>query len=415
VASVLELAARLRPEPCHSVTSGFGRLTLETVADPIQIVPGRQKPLLANAAVDARHHGLSEIPIVDADLHLHGLSDSAELRRYIKNPNLQRLYTSWDSLIPVAMGDRRRSDRTKDPAPLAIDRFAVGTHRTASTLLATMDDLGVDFSVVFHAPLVYLAQHPDSDVETELAQAFARWLVDDVLPSSHRLMTMPYLPITNPRASLRMIEDFGDKPGVVGFLITSVNHLPLHRNEYMKVFAALNERSLPVAFHCGQNWEEKPFHVLESFLGAHALGTPFYGMVHLFNLVISGIPERFPDIKWIFMEAGQTWAAFGASRLDNEYRQRTSEAPLLTKLPSEYIREMFFTTQPLEQEFDSEQARTYFEYLNGAHSFLYSSGFPGPDFDTPTTILNMPYLNAGEKHAILGGNAMRLFNLPKPN
>jgi len=35
-------------------------------------------------------------------------------------------------------------------------------------------------------------------------------------------------------------------------------------------------------------------------------------------------------------------------RLDHEYMMRSSEAPLLRKPPSEYLREMYFTTQPLE-------------------------------------------------------------------
>ena len=65
----------------------------------------------------------------------------------------------------------------------------------------------------------------------------------------------------------------------------------------------------------------------------HALGFPFYAMVHLTNVVLSGMPERFPNIRWIFMEAGQAWVPFTIARLDNEYKQRSSEAPLLTRLP----------------------------------------------------------------------------------
>ena len=35
-------------------------------------------------------------------------------------------------------------------------------------------------------------------------------------------------------------------------------------------------------------------------------------------------------------------------RLDNEYMRRVSEAPLLKRRPSEYIREMYFSSQPME-------------------------------------------------------------------
>ena len=42
------------------------------------------------------------------------------------------------------------------------------------------------------------------------------------------------------------------------------------------------------------------------------------------------------------------WVPFIMQRLDNEYMMRSSEAPLLKRKPSDYMREKYFTTQPLE-------------------------------------------------------------------
>lgn len=372
------------------------------------------RPLLENAAREAERRGIREIPIVDADLHLHGPSDPEEVGRYIRHANLRRIFTRWDALMPLPRHDRRVADRVKFP-PAKADPGHGGMHPTARALLGSMDRLATDYAIVFHTPLLYLAQHPEVEVETELAEAFARWLVTDVLPESDRLRTLLYLPLTDPRASVRFIEAFADRPGVSGFLITALNYLPLHRNEYMKVFAALDERKQVLAVHSTHNWQEQPFSMMQRFVGAHALGTPFYGMVHLFNAVVSGIPERFPSIRWVWMEGGQSWAVFSASRLDNEYRQRSSEAPLLTRLPSEYIREMYFTTQPFEDEFPAAEARAFFDYLHGAETFLYSSGYPGHDFDTPARISDIAYLTEEEKRAVLGGNALKLFDLPLPD
>ena len=64
-----------------------------------------------------------------------------------------------------------------------------------------------------------------------------------------------------------------------------------------------------------------------------------------------------------------------------------SEAPLLTRMPSEYIRDFFFTTQPIEA--CSPTASTtamLFEMFNGETQLLYSSDYPHQDFDTPSTI-----------------------------
>jgi hypothetical protein len=45
---------------------------------------------------------------------------------------------------------------------------------------------------------------------------------------------------------------------------------------------------------------------------------------------------------------------------------------------------------------------------------LYSSDYPHWDFDLPSTIYDLPFLNEHAKRNILGGNAMRVFNLKLP-
>jgi predicted TIM-barrel fold metal-dependent hydrolase len=146
----------------------------------------------------------------------------------------------------------------------------------------------------------------------------------------------------------------------------------------------------------------------------HALGFPFYAGIQPTNLVLNGIPERFPQLRLIFMEAGQAWVPLLIARLDNEYRQRSSEAPLLKRLPSEYIREMYFTTQPLERFEDSEHTRAVFEVMNGESQLLDSSDYPHQDFDLPTQVYDLPFLSDSARRAILGGNALKLFGLSEP-
>jgi len=52
------------------------------------------------------------------------------------------------------------------------------------------------------------------------------------------------------------VEEFGDEPGVIGFMVTSVRYKPVHHNHYMKVYRALEERGLPIGFHAGYYWSD---------------------------------------------------------------------------------------------------------------------------------------------------------------
>jgi predicted TIM-barrel fold metal-dependent hydrolase len=98
-------------------------------------------------------------------------------------------------------------------------------------------------------------------------------------------------------------------------------------------------------------------------------------------------------------------------RLDNEYMMRTSEAPLLKRKPSEYMREMYYSSQPMEMIDNTEMLEATFKMIGAETQLLYSSDYPHWDMDLPSTIYDLPFLSENAKRSILGGNAQRLFNL----
>ena len=107
------------------------------------------------------------------------------------------------------------------------------------------------------------------------------------------------------------------------------------------------------------------------------------------NWVINGLPERFPQLKVIWVESGLAWVPFLMQRLDHEYLKRTSEAPLLKRLPSEYMREMYYTSQPMEMD-NLELLESTMEAINAETQLLYASDWPHWDFDLPSSILDLP-------------------------
>jgi predicted TIM-barrel fold metal-dependent hydrolase len=98
-------------------------------------------------------------------------------------------------------------------------------------------------------------------------------------------------------------------------------------------------------------------------------------------------------------------------RLDNEYMMRTSDCALLKKLPSDYMRDMYFTSQPMEMVNNREALQLTFKMINAETQLLYSSDYPHWDMDLPSTIHDLSFLSGEAKRNILGGNALRLFNL----
>ena len=54
---------------------------------------------------------------------------------------------------------------------------------------------------------------------------------------------------------------------------------------------------------------------------------------NLVSLLETGVPMRWPEIRWGFMEAGVGWVPWIANRLDKEYLERRREVPHLRERP----------------------------------------------------------------------------------
>jgi predicted TIM-barrel fold metal-dependent hydrolase len=254
--------------------------------------------------------------------------------------------------------------------------------------------------------------HPQIDMEVTLGRAYTRWLVETILPADKRIKSFAYLPFNSPQAAIKMVEDFGDCEGIIGFCVTSARYKPVHHNDYMRLYAMLEERGLPIAFHAGYHWNDPSLATINRFLGMHALGFVWCNMVHMTNWILNGIPVRFPKLKSVWVESGLAWVPFLQQRLDEQYLMRTSEAPLLTRLPSDYMREnCWYSSQPMERTNMKATALT-FEMINAETQLLYSSDWPHFDFDTPSIMAKLPFLSEQGRRNVLGLNAAKLFNLP---
>ncbi|MFC0385837.1 amidohydrolase family protein [Muricoccus vinaceus] len=387
----------------------------QTMNDP-SVQPFDTTTLLKNAAAQAKQRAYKDFLIVDVDSHHYETELLPEILQFMEDPVIQHLGLSRgqigrSGLIPQFVGSQDMAGRITRYPGRANEKTPGDQHREITLMHRWMDAMGVDMACMFPTPMLGLSTHPEIDVEVALARAYNRWLCEVVLAQDPRLVSMLYLPLNEPAEAFRMVEEFGSKPGVIGFMGTGNRNRPVHDNSYMKVYAALQERDLPLAFHAIYNWHDTSLAQLNRFISVHALGFTLCNMVHMTNWLMNGLPERFPKLKTVWIESGLAWIPFLMQRLDNEYMMRTSEAPLLKRKPSEYMREMYFSSQPMEMVNNQEALKVTFDMIKADTQLLYSSDYPHWDMDLPSTIYDLPFLNEQAKRNILGGNAQRLFKL----
>ncbi len=377
--------------------------------------------VLAHAAKQARERGYQNFPIIDVDSHHFETESFSEIVKYIDDPVIRQLLEASSiagyrgvGALPAGLGYQDYGGRIMREPLRKLERTEPTPHRDVTLTRRWMDCMGVDIAILFPTPMLHLGLHPQVEVEVALSNAYNRWLVEHVLAAEPRIRSMLYLPFNDPAATYRVVKEFAGKPGVVGFMVTSNRYRPVHHNDYMKTYALLEEANLPLAFHGAYNWNDQSVLMVNRFISAHALGFVWHNLVHLTNWVINGLPERFPKLKVLWIESGLAWLPFIMQRLDNEYMMRTADAPELKRLPSEYIREMYYTNQPMEKTGDMALIETTFRVIKAETQLLYSSDYPHWDFDLPSVIYDLPFLNETQKRQILGGNALRVFGMEPP-
>lgn len=377
--------------------------------------------LLAHAAQQAKARKYEDLLIVDCDAHHYENENFGQIFSYMENDVLRQLITSGQlkgrhSVVPGQVGFQDMGGRVTRYPMRSSEKTAPDRQRDVQLGERWMDAMGVDYSCLFPTGMLNVGLHPMKEMEVDLCWAYGRWLTEQVLPEANgRMYSMLSLPFGDPDASLRQVETFGHRKGVTGFMVTTVRaDMAVHDNAFMKVYRAMEERGLSLAFHSGPNWGERIFKSCNRFLSVHALGFTWYNILHCTNWLVNGMCERFPKLPVIWVESGLAWIPFLMQRLDHEYMLRPSEAPLLKKKPSDYMRDMYYSSQPMEVQ-DIEAMECTFRMMNAETQLLYASDYPHWDFDLPSAIYDLPFLSEKAKHNILGGTAARLFGLPPRN
>ena len=377
--------------------------------------------LLSHARKQAHQRKLDEMMIVDVDAHHYENESYSEWLPFMQNDVLKQLTLAGgrDGRSTIGGGRVGYQDMggrvTRYPLRKS-EKTDGGKRRDIELGHRWMDAMSVDYACLFPTGMLSIGIHPQKEMENELCWAYNRWLTEKVLPESEgRFFSLLCLPFRDPAACMRHVEAFGDRKHVGGFMVTTVRpNMGVYDDAYMNLYRAMEERGLVLAFHSATNWGDNTFQSCNRFITAHALGFTWYNVLHLSNWVINGMGERFPKLPVIWMKSGLAWIPFLMQRLDHEYMLRPSECPLLKKKPSDYMRDMYYSSQPMEVQ-DIAMMEQTFRMMNAETQLLYASDYPHWDFDLPSSIYDLPFLTEQAKHNILGGNAARLFKLPPRN
>ena len=222
----------------------------------------------------------------------------------------------------------------------------------------------------------------------------------------------------DPEAAAEEIYRMGDEKQYIGVFIDNTGpNPPLGDPRYDVVYRAAEDKGLPIAYHAYDSGFIVDFPRqnagVETFFAVHVLTHPYAHFLTMTSLFEHGVPEKFPDLKFVFLEGGVTWLPYMMYRLNKVHSIRRFDAPMLKKTPEEYIRDQFYiSTQPVGEPNNQEDMRKIMEVI-GFDRMMFSSDYPHFDFDHPEGLEKFLRVNipAKDRKKVLSGNAKEVYGI----
>jgi predicted TIM-barrel fold metal-dependent hydrolase len=164
-----------------------------------------------------------------------------------------------------------------------------------------MDDLGIDVHVMFPTYCL-LTEARNPITQAAMSRSYNRWLAERTSQSGGRLAWVLDAPVQTTERCLEELE-FGKEHGAVGVLLRGLGHERGLGNPMLTpVYEKAQDLDLAVTLHVGGDWRTWR-REWSAFLYASIMPVPG----GLWAVLAAGLLEKFPRIRWAFLESGASW------------------------------------------------------------------------------------------------------------
>ena len=278
-----------------------------------------------------------------------------------------------------------------------------------------MDSEGIDVAVLFGGGLGgSIPALEDAGLAAALARARNTWVAEYCSANPARLKAVAVLPQQDISASVAELNRTVTELGFVG-----VSLLPNLRGKhagdpyFFPIYQEAERLNVPICVHMflGRYGSEATATTrVDKFFYSHLFGHPFEQMIALAVILGEGLLDRFPKLRFVFLEAGCGWLPYWLDRLNEHQEVLGVQVPALKERPSKLLerRQLFFSCEPDETEL------AHVVEVIGDDSIVFASDYSHFDSRFPGAskpILDHPKLSDLSKRKILSENSRRLYPL----
>lgn len=303
-----------------------------------------------NPAADRVRHRIRH-PIIDADGHcIEYLPVVYEYAREIGGESaakgLRAMFEAMRQLGQLTPEQRRalgvmRPPWWAFPARNTLDR---ATAMLPRLLYERLDELGLDFAVVYPTYGLVVFNIEDDELRRVSARAFNRYFADHYRESADRLAPVAIIPMNTPEEALAELDYAHGELGLKASLLAGHVMRPVAAagesprpmlwmdtfgadspHDYDPVWRRCLELGVSPAFHsAGMGWGSRasPSSYVFNHIGNFAAA----GEAICRALLLDGVPRRYPRLRFAFLEGGVGWAATLYADAIGHFSKRNAES-----------------------------------------------------------------------------------------
>jgi uncharacterized protein len=354
--------------------------------------------------------GYDQYAVVDCDGHIvEAIAEMADYmdprtRRHALQPgrNRQGVFPSLDGFHFAVHDDTKSRER---------HTASNARPGSAEDWLAFLDAARVERTVLFTSEGLSVGFIQSPRYAAAVCRAYNDYVHDRYARVSARLRPMALIPMQDPDAAAQELRRAVTTLGLPGAMIPSTG-LPLHLGHqlYWPVYKTAADLQCVLGVHGGSN-HGSGLDSFTNFTASHVLHHSMPLMNALVSFVYHGVYDRFPGVRFAFMEGGCGWLAFLLDRMERDENYfDAADQPKMK--PKRYLEE----GRILIGCEGSEGSLAYVASRVGIEAFAYASDYPH-EVDLTAAIHEIDEvaeradLTPAQKEAVLGGNARRFFRL----
>jgi predicted TIM-barrel fold metal-dependent hydrolase len=291
------------------------------------------------------------------------------------------------------------------------------TETNSSGRLADMDEEGADIHFIIAGPWAYATPALDLSLQRGLYAAYHRYMDEYCAADPRRLKGHIIAPAADPDWSAATIRELAREDWPAAVWPTLPLDLPIDDPSLDPIWQAAQEAGLPIMYHGFT--VEPPYYpgyrdIWNNAAMSRAAGQVWGGQRFLTFMLISGIMDRYPELRIGTLECGHGWLPHWLLRIGRQIDYVAGAVPTdLKHAPVEYVQagRVFCG---IDQSEGPQMTKAVIDLL-GDGVLMFLSDYPHPETLFPETIDTVirwePVLGQRATARLMGENASRFFRL----